>query len=150
MELPVNTPKSATPVSSGQGSYSPQFERVVVCNRDAEVMAAKKKLILRDDVNVVAEERIMRAVVGKAKQTSILEEKLRDVFVPKASVNGEEECKLAVDSVVNIVAIGVQLSTLRPTSKLSMVFHWEMKMCASPSFGHWFLKLCCHFRSKMR
>lgn len=39
---------------------------------------------------MVAEEKIVLAVDRKAKWTSILEEKLRDVFVLKASVNGEE------------------------------------------------------------
>ncbi|PRQ58873.1 putative Ulp1 protease family catalytic domain, putative transposase, Ptta/En/Spm, plant [Rosa chinensis] len=111
-ELPIDTPKAATPVNelgSGQGSCSRHGEKGVNCNGETEiVMVAKKKLVLRDDVNVVSKEELVHATNGKAKLTGVLEEELRHVFaVPKARVNdAENECKLAIDSVENIVAIG--------------------------------------------
>ncbi|XP_040375666.1 uncharacterized protein LOC121053154 [Rosa chinensis] len=117
-ELAVDTPKSATlvnEVGSGQGSCSRPGEKGVNCNGEIEIVtAAKKKLDLRDDVNnIVLENELVHSTDEKAKPTAVLEEKSRGVFaVPKARVNdaevslGQNECKLAIDSVENIVAIG--------------------------------------------
>ncbi|XP_062027082.1 uncharacterized protein LOC133743232 [Rosa rugosa] len=118
-ELAVDTPKSATlvnEVGSGQGSCSRPGEKGVNYNGETEiVIAAKKKLDLRDDVNnIVPEKELVYAIDEKAKPTAVLEEKSRGVFaVPRARVNdaevsllGQNECKLAIDSVENIVAIG--------------------------------------------
>ncbi|KAL6141667.1 hypothetical protein ACLB2K_059955 [Fragaria x ananassa] len=60
---------------------------------------------------------------------------LEDVIAPKESTNvkgvqkGQLDCKLAVDTVENIVAFGcIVHETLIQTSKQSMVFLWELKI----------------------
>ncbi|XP_040361866.1 uncharacterized protein LOC121049252 [Rosa chinensis] len=123
-EMPADSPKPMTPLNdlgSGQGSCSRQFEKDGL--KAIEIKAAKtakKKLDLGEDQQKVVEENEV-FVDGELniKLTSIIEEEVRNDLTPKKNAVVEQVqvpvqstnivqsgCKLAIDSLDNIMAEG--------------------------------------------
>ncbi|XP_061988645.1 uncharacterized protein LOC133712759 [Rosa rugosa] len=134
-EMPADSPKPVTPLNdlgSGQGSCSRLLEQAGL--KAIEIQAAKtakKKLVLGEDQQKVVEENEV-FVDGELniKLTSIIEEEVRNDLTPKKNAVVEQVqvpvqstnivqsgCKLAIDSLDNIVAEGTIIEVDVESSK---------------------------------